>query len=139
MRVGPSGLGISAGKGDLSFPKCPDRLWSPPATYSVGTRFLFWLYGDRGAELTSDLDVAEVKTSGAVPRLLLYAFMARAGTDSPLPPCGTTQYPVFLLGNPLGASLHYHYVVCVRSFWFLRRDVVNMSYCVVLTEFWRPV
>ena len=52
-----------------------------PASYSMGTGVLSWDKVAGGMKLTTNLHVVlSLRMTGAIPVLLLYAFLARTGT-----------------------------------------------------------
>jgi len=77
LRDGWSGVLILVGATDICSPKRLDRQWGPTCLLLNGCRGCFSGYSVRGVKLTTQLYlVLMLGMDGAMPLLLLYAFMA---------------------------------------------------------------
>jgi hypothetical protein len=81
LRTRWTGFRIQAGeKYFLPSPKHPDRLWGITSLLLTGTGVLSRWYSDRGVMFTIHLRLAlRLRTSRAMPLLLLHAFMVWTG------------------------------------------------------------
>ena len=79
-RMGHPGLESQQGPRILSSPKCPNRLWGHPSSYSVGTEILSTAV-NRPRRMADHSYLAQrLIISGAVPPFPLYTVMACIGT-----------------------------------------------------------
>jgi hypothetical protein len=71
---------LCTGRYCFSSPKCPERLWGPPISYSFGNGGASPLVSDRGVRLTTyRLALPSLRMSRSIPPLPKYAFMTCAG------------------------------------------------------------
>ena len=64
----------------LSSPKCPERLWGPPSSYSVGNGGVSPVVSDRGVRLTTYRSaLPSSRKSRSIPPHPKYAFMTCVG------------------------------------------------------------
>jgi len=79
LKAGNSGVRIQIGARDFC-PKRPERLWGPTSLLFNGYRVISRRQNAQGKKLTIHLHlVPRLKINGAIPPILLHAFMAWEG------------------------------------------------------------